>query len=138
MYGRPPRRHQVKSNFTITFAVTAAVGSEYKRGFCIRLRYVAKLKSRQLPTYKERVSRLPQHIDLGENIARGRRQSGLTQDELGSLLGVSPQAVSKWERNVACPDVMLLPQLARALGITLDALFAPPNNTSNDDENRGA
>ena len=73
------------------------------------------------------MSRLPQQIDLGENIARQRRQSGLTQNELGSRLGVSPQAVSKWERNVACPDVMLLPRLAAVLGITLDALFSPPD-----------
>ncbi len=82
-------------------------------------------KPRQLPTIKERVNSLPQQIGLGDNIARYRRHSGLTQDELGSLLGVSAQAVSKWERSLACPDIMLLPQLAAVLGVTLDALFAP-------------
>lgn len=68
---------------------------------------------------------MPQQIGLGDNIVRNRRLSGLTQDELGSLLGVSAQAVSKWERSLACPDIMLLPQLAAVLGVTLDELFAP-------------
>ncbi|MBQ9080416.1 MAG: helix-turn-helix transcriptional regulator [Clostridia bacterium] len=63
---------------------------------------------------------------MGDNIARYRRQAGLTQDELGSRCCVSAQAVSKWERCIACPDVMLLPVLAEALGVTLDELFAPP------------
>lgn len=51
--------------------------------------------------------------------------TGLTQDELGNRLGVSAQAVSKWERQIACPDIMLLPELAVIFGVTLDELFAP-------------
>ena len=69
---------------------------------------------------------LPQQFGLGENIADRRRRAGLTQDELGSRLGVSAQAVSKWERNISCPDIMLLPQLAQTLGVTLDDLFSTP------------
>ena len=73
---------------------------------------------------------LPQQFGLGENIADRRRRAGFTQDELGSRLGVSAQAVSKWERNVSCPDIMLLPELARTLGVTLDDLFSPPTSPS--------
>lgn len=60
---------------------------------------------------------------LGDNIARHRRLRGLTQDALGDLLGVSAQAVSKWERQLACPDITLLPAIARLFGITIDELF---------------
>ena len=41
-------------------------------------------------------------------------------------MGVSMQAVSKWERSISSPDVSLLPPLAQALGVTIDALFALP------------
>ena len=66
---------------------------------------------------------MPQYFRLGDNIARLRKKTGLTQDALGSRLGVTAQAVSKWEREIACPDVMLLPALADLFGITLDELF---------------
>ena len=69
---------------------------------------------------------MPQQFGLGDNIADRRRRAGLTQDELGSRLGVSAQAVSKWERNISCPDIMLLPDLAHTLGVTLDDLFSSP------------
>ncbi|MDD7675850.1 MAG: helix-turn-helix transcriptional regulator [Eubacteriales bacterium] len=72
---------------------------------------------------------LQQQFGLGENIARQRKMQGLTQDALGALLGVSAQAVSKWERQLACPDIMLLPSLAAVLGVTLDQLFAPCSPT---------
>ncbi len=67
---------------------------------------------------------MPQDISLGDNIAELRRRAGMTQARLGDCLGVSAQAVSKWERQVACPDVLLLPRLAETLGVTLDELFA--------------
>lgn len=63
---------------------------------------------------------------LGKNIAYYRRRAGLTQDMLSLQLGVSMQAVSKWERSLSSPDVSLLPLLARALDVTIDALFALP------------
>ena len=62
-------------------------------------------------------------MQLSENIAAYRRARGMTQEELGMALGVTNQAVSKWENAVSLPDVTLLPALARALGITLDQLF---------------
>lgn len=59
---------------------------------------------------------------LSERIAELRRERGLTQEQLGQPLGVSAQAVSKWEKGGA-PDVELLPALADQLGVTVDALF---------------
>lgn len=59
---------------------------------------------------------------LNEQIAALRKERGFTQEHLGQMLGVSAQAVSKWEKGGA-PDVDLLPALADALGVTIDALF---------------
>ena len=59
---------------------------------------------------------------LSERIAQLRKERGLTQEQLGQLVGVSAQAVSKWEKGGA-PDVELLPTLADRLGVTIDALF---------------
>lgn len=60
---------------------------------------------------------------MGERIAYFRKLKKWTQEDLGQALGVSNQAVSKWEKNTSLPDVMLLPNLSRALDITLDALY---------------
>ena len=62
-------------------------------------------------------------ITLGQRIAELRRQKGLTQEALAEALGVTSPAVSKWENNVTCPDILLLPSLARMLGVTVDALL---------------
>ena len=62
-------------------------------------------------------------MGLGRNIAELRKQRGFTQEELGTRLGVTNQAVSKWENETSLPDVMLLPELADALGVTLNALY---------------
>ena len=59
---------------------------------------------------------------LGETIARYRKAAGLTQEELGTAVGVSAQAVSRWECGGA-PDVSLLPSVADALGVSIDSLF---------------
>jgi len=48
---------------------------------------------------------------------------GLTQERFGEMLGVSNQAVSKWESGAALPDVMLLPRIAEIFGITIDELY---------------
>jgi DNA-binding XRE family transcriptional regulator len=60
------------------------------------------------------------------HIAEYRRRAGLTQQEVGRRLGVSCQAVSKWEQGRSCPDIMLLPDIARLFGVTIDALFDFP------------
>lgn len=59
---------------------------------------------------------------LSERIAALRKEHGLTQEQLGKMVGVSYQAVGKWEKGGA-PDVELLPILAAKLGVTIDALF---------------
>ena len=60
---------------------------------------------------------------MGARILRRRKEKGLTQEALANTLGVSNQAVSKWESDVCCPDIALLPQLVDALEMTLDELF---------------
>ena len=61
---------------------------------------------------------------IGKRIAALRREKGLKQDELAEKLGVSPQAVSKWENDQTCPDISLLPLLAKTLGVTVDELLS--------------
>ncbi len=60
---------------------------------------------------------------ISQKIIGLRRAAGLTQEQLGAKLGVSGQAVSKWERGEAMPDILLLPDLCGALGTTLDMLL---------------
>lgn len=62
-------------------------------------------------------------MSIGKNITMFRKAKGLTQAELGELLGVSNQAVSKWESEMTMPDIMLLPEIAKVLGVTLDDLY---------------
>lgn len=62
-------------------------------------------------------------MTLGTKIAGYRKQLGITQEALANRLEVSNQAVSKWESDQCCPDVMLLPRLADIFGISLDELF---------------
>ncbi len=57
-----------------------------------------------------------------KNLVKRRKELGLTQEQLAQRMNVSPQAVSKWE-NSSYPDGELLPYLAKALNISLDALF---------------
>ena len=64
-----------------------------------------------------------EELRMGATIARRRKENGLTQEALANRLGVTNQAVSKWEGDVCCPDIQLLPALADALGLSLDALF---------------
>ncbi len=60
---------------------------------------------------------------MGNRIATLRRKKELKQDELAEMLGVSPQAVSKWENDQSCPDISLLPKLSHILGVTVDELL---------------
>ncbi len=59
---------------------------------------------------------------IGEQIKNFRRKNGITQEELGKLIGVTTQAVSNWERG-GVPDAELLPDIADALGVSIDMLF---------------
>ena len=61
---------------------------------------------------------------IGKRIGYHRRQKGMTQEELAQKLGLSAQAVSKWENDQTCPDIQLLPQLCELLGISTDELLS--------------
>ena len=61
-------------------------------------------------------------LKIGEKIAKYRKLKGYTQEQLGEFLGVSGQAVSKWE-NGGVPDTYLLPNIAKVLGVSVDILF---------------
>ena len=65
---------------------------------------------------------------LCKNIVTARKKLGLTQNQLARMLGVSAQAVSKWERGISCPDISLLDEIANALQISLSALLGIPEN----------
>lgn len=65
---------------------------------------------------------------IGNRIAKFRKVKGMTQEELASKLGVSAQAVSKWENDNSCPDISLLPELSRVLGVTTDELLTGKND----------
>lgn len=60
---------------------------------------------------------------LGERIAEGRKKCGYTQEAFAELLDVTPQAVSKWENDVSCPDIQLLPKISQILGVSVDELL---------------
>ena len=62
-------------------------------------------------------------MTLGRRIASLRKEKDLKQDDLAEMLSVSPQAVSKWENDQTCPDISILPQLAKILGVSVDELL---------------
>jgi transcriptional regulator with XRE-family HTH domain len=61
---------------------------------------------------------------IGKRISEYRKKKNLKQDELAEMLGVSAQAVSKWENDLSCPDIALLPELSRIFGVSIDELVA--------------
>ena len=61
-------------------------------------------------------------MQIAKNLKRLRLEKGLTQEELAERVGVTGQAVSKWEREECYPDITLLPGLANCFGVTLDEL----------------
>lgn len=63
-------------------------------------------------------------MTIGKKIAALRKLKEMTQDDLSEKLGVSPQAVSKWENDISYPDILLLPQLAQLFDVTVDELLS--------------
>ncbi len=61
--------------------------------------------------------------NLGANIKLFRKNKGFTQEELAGMLGVTPQAVSRWESEAGLPDVSMIVPIAQSLNITTDALL---------------
>lgn len=60
---------------------------------------------------------------LGTMIAELRKEKGLTQLELANMMNVTDKAVSKWERDISCPDISSIPRLAEILGVSVDDLM---------------
>ena len=60
---------------------------------------------------------------LGTMIAELRKQHGMTQLELAEKIGVTDKAVSKWERDLSCPDINSLPKLAEILDVSVEELM---------------
>ena len=63
-------------------------------------------------------------MEIGKKIKALRTKKGITQETLAGAIGVSAQAVSKWETEQAAPDIQLLPEIAVYFGITIDELFS--------------
>ncbi len=72
-------------------------------------------------------------MSIGRNIAELRKAKGVKQDELARFVGITAQAVSKWE-NGGVPDTELLPKIADFFNVTIDELFGRQNNISIDIE----
>ena len=68
-------------------------------------------------------------VCLQDTLARLRKAHGLTQETVAGRLGVSNQAVSKWESGVCYPDITLLPDIAALYGVSIDALFGMGQDT---------
>ena len=70
-----------------------------------------------MPTY---------HITIANKIKAYRNENNLSLKEFGNLLGVSAQAVCKWEQNTCYPDIIFLPHLAKILECKIDDFFDMP------------
>ncbi|MBR3611102.1 MAG: helix-turn-helix transcriptional regulator [Oscillospiraceae bacterium] len=60
---------------------------------------------------------------LGNKIAQLRKEKNMTQLELAAMLNITDKAVSKWERDISCPDINTFPKLAEILGVSVDELL---------------
>ncbi len=68
-------------------------------------------------------------LNISETLKRLRKNKNLTQEDVASELGVSFQAVSRWENGLSYPDIELLPQIAAMLDVSMDALFDMDSNS---------
>ena len=64
---------------------------------------------------------------IGETIASLRKKKGMTQNELAEKMNVTDKAVSKWERDLSCPDVNTISRLAEVLNTSVDELLQAKN-----------
>lgn len=64
--------------------------------------------------------------DFARIVSEQRKKKGMTQEELAKCLGITPQAVSKWENSVGLPDVALFPTIAEVLELSIEELFGRP------------
>lgn len=68
-------------------------------------------------------------MEIGNQIKSLRLRRGITQEAMAQHLGITAQAVSKWERGVATPDIAMLPDISAYFGVTIDELFALTDDT---------
>lgn len=68
-------------------------------------------------------------MEIGKQIKSLRQKRCITQEEMSQHFGVTPQAISKWERGVTTPDISLLPDISAYFGVTIDELFAISDDT---------
>ena len=68
-------------------------------------------------------------MEIGNQIKLLRQRKGVTQEAMAEHFGLTPQAVSKWERDAATPDIALLPEISAYFGVTIDELFAISDDT---------
>lgn len=68
-------------------------------------------------------------MEIGNQIRQLRIRRGITQEAMAQELGVTAQAVSKWERDITTPDIALLPAISAYFGVTIDDLFAISDET---------
>lgn len=72
------------------------------------------------------------HITIADKIKTYRNKNNLSLKEFGKLIGISAQAVRKWEQNTCYPDIIFLPHLARILNCTTDDFFEIPGGDANE------
>lgn len=72
-------------------------------------------------------------LKFAERMRKYRRDRDMTQEELAQKIGISPQSVSKWERDEGLPDVTMLPKIAGYFGVTIDALLGYDEVTEQED-----
>ncbi len=68
-------------------------------------------------------------MEIGNQIKALRQRRGITQEAMAQHFGITPQAVSKWERGVATPDIAMLPDISAYFGVTIDELFSLSDET---------
>lgn len=73
-----------------------------------------------------------ERILLNQTIKKLRVEHGLTQKQLAKALGVTEQAISKWENETCCPDVSLIIPIAKYFSVSIDTLFGYDNQSKND------
>ena len=70
---------------------------------------------------------------IGEKICYYRQLKQMTQNEFASRIGVTPQAVSKWESGQCYPDIQLLPEISEYFNVSIDELMGGPDRNNDDD-----
>lgn len=68
-------------------------------------------------------------MEIGNQIRQLRLRRGITQEAMAQHFGITPQAISKWERGVTTPDIAMLPDISAYFGVTIDELFALSDDT---------